>query len=37
MGNYTEFAGIENVRQGNLHFCGEQTESSCAHTETGDA
>jgi monoamine oxidase len=26
LGNYTEFAGIENVRQGNVHFCGEQTD-----------
>jgi monoamine oxidase len=26
IGNYTEFAGIENVRQGNVHFCGEQTD-----------
>jgi monoamine oxidase len=26
VGNYTEFAGIENVRQGNVHFCGEQTD-----------
>jgi monoamine oxidase len=26
VGNWTEFAGIENVRQGNVHFCGEQTD-----------
>ena len=26
IGNYTEFAGIENVRQRNVHFCGEQTD-----------
>ena len=26
IGNYTGFAGIENVRQGNVHFCGEQTD-----------
>src|ERR1700676_4953326 len=26
IGNYSEFAGIENVRQGNAHFCGEQTD-----------
>src|SRR3981189_1991247 len=26
IGNYTEFAGIENVRQANVHFCGEQTD-----------
>ncbi len=26
IGNYTEFAGIENARQGNVHFCGEQTD-----------
>jgi monoamine oxidase len=25
IGNYTEFAGIEKVRQRNVHFCGEQT------------
>jgi monoamine oxidase len=26
VGNYTEFAGIEKVRQRNVHFCGEQTD-----------
>jgi monoamine oxidase len=26
IGNYTEFAGIEKVRQGNVHFCGEQAD-----------
>jgi monoamine oxidase len=26
IGNYTEFAGIENVREGGIHFCGEQTD-----------
>jgi monoamine oxidase len=26
IGNYTSFAGIENVREGNVHFCGEQTD-----------
>jgi monoamine oxidase len=26
LGNYTAFAGIEDVRQGNVHFCGEQTD-----------
>jgi monoamine oxidase len=26
VGNYTQFAGIENVRQGNVHFCGEATD-----------
>jgi monoamine oxidase len=26
VGNWTQFAGIENVRQGNVHFCGEATD-----------
>jgi hypothetical protein len=26
MGDYTSFAGIEGVREGNVHFCGEQTD-----------
>jgi monoamine oxidase len=26
VGNYTEFAGIEKMRQGNVHFCGEHTD-----------
>ena len=26
IGNYTSFAGNENVREGNVHFCGEQTD-----------
>ncbi|MGH8095234.1 MAG: FAD-dependent oxidoreductase [Chthoniobacterales bacterium] len=26
VGNYTTFAGIEKVSEGNVHFCGEQTD-----------
>ena|SRR5579864_2604771 len=26
IGDYTSFAGVENKKQGNVHFCGEQTD-----------